>query len=327
MELIEIMAGATAGTATLRVPNKSTSELKVVTLTVNNSCNLSCNHCYLQYNGDRRTLSKEDEKMVLDCRHDFLAIVGKEPTFHPELVGRLVNRSCEMGRKTSIITNGFQLQSLSQETLAHLDFLDVSFDGGPKTYSQVRKGDFGELISKIKQAKNLGTKSVNALHTLYAENIDNLEDMVRVRDYVDFDTLAFSIYKVPHNHGSVRVTYSPLVEKVLPILVENRQFMESDNTKLLLTNADFVQGEPDKILERAESLGLVGKIHYTDDPLKIGVIRVTYDGKVLAPHDATHPLIYGSVGYSLQDSRFGNLNDIFRQIQQDKISQKSPLLR
>lgn len=316
------MAGATAGTAILRVPNEKTEDLKVVTLTVNNSCNFECPHCYLQYNGERRTLSEEDADKVLSANYDLLSIVGKEPTLSPKSLEKLVRVNSENGRKTSMITNGSRILTLPSEILTSLDYVDVSFDGGPKTYSQRRNAEFNAIVANISKAQKLGVRSVSALHTLYAENIRNLEDMMQVDNFMDLDKIAFSVYKVPHNHGAVRVTSDSLSGKILPTLADSKSFMENPKAILLLTDADFVQGEPDKVLEIANSLGLKNKIHYTPDPLRTGFVRVTYEGKVLAPHDATHPLLYASSGYSLQDKRFEDLNEIFRQLQDDKTHQE-----
>jgi MoaA/NifB/PqqE/SkfB family radical SAM enzyme len=49
------MAGAIAGTAILNC--KLQSALDTVALTINNSCNLHCPHCYLQYDGPNESIT------------------------------------------------------------------------------------------------------------------------------------------------------------------------------------------------------------------------------------------------------------------------------
>ncbi len=312
------MTGAIAGTAILHVPKERESGLQIVTLTVNNSCNLSCDHCYLQYNGVKSSLSKEHARKVLESDFRCLAIVGKEPTLNPEIVDYIVGENSKIGRNTSIITNGILLPNLSQKTLSSLDYIDVSFDGGPNTYSQRRKIDFNSTIQKIKQARNRGARSINALHTIYSENSKYLDDMMEIEDFFDFDTIAFSLFKVPHNHGNVRVTSASLVDQVLPTMANNYRFMNSEHAKLLVSSIDLPFGTYDDFFKRLKSLGLSHKVNYCDNPLDFGFVRVTYDGRVLTPHDAIHPKIYQKTGYSLDDSRFNSLNDIFTQLQHDK---------
>src|SRR3989344_1553589 len=317
------MTGATAGTAILKVPNEETEDLRVVTLTINNSCNLACDHCYLQYDGARNTLSEADAQRILDANFNLLTIVGKEPTLHPNIVQRLASENKARERVTGMITNGTLLSKMPEQALSALDYIDVSFDGGPDTYGQRRRADFNAVVDNIKQARpHVG--AINALHTLYAENIRDLADMMKVEDCFDFHTIAFSLYKVPHNHGFVRVSSGSLINQTLPALSENQSFMDSRRTRLLISRADITSGDPEQFFDKVEELGLKAKVHYCEDPLQLGFVRVTYDGRVLTPHDAIHPILYRTTGYSLNDPRFNTLNVIFSKLRQDN-SEQAPL--
>ena len=309
------MAGAIAGTAILHAPKENEGKLHTVTLTVNNSCNFECPHCYLQYSGPNTTLSIEDAGRVLDSDFSHLVIVGKEPTLSPEIVEYLVKENFK--RKTSMISNGLKLDNISQERLNDLTYIDISFDGGPETYSQRRKADFRIIIENIFKAYTAGAKHFNALHTLYAENTKNIKDMMRIEEsFPHFETIAFSPYKVPHNHGSVSVSKNSIKE-IFEALVNNNAFMDSSKTRLLLTNSDLTSGNPKKMLSNLETYELKDKVFYVGNPLDMGFIRVNYDGRVIAPDDATHPLLYRLKGYSIKDKQFKSLNEIF-----DKLAKK-----
>lgn len=224
-----------------------------------------------------------------------------------------------IGRRSSLITNGVRINDLSEVVLRNLSYVDVSFDGGPLTYNKMRAGDYGGLMRGLELAKERGLRKINALHTLYSENVDRINDMVSIEEDFDFGVVAFSPFKVPHNHGGVSVSRSSLVGKVLPELSESRRFMESDKTKLLVSRLDLTVGEPEKFFQRVDELGLSEKVHYVDNPLEKGFVRVNYDGRVLTPHDAVHPALYGAKGYSLGDKRFEGLNEIFTQLQKDEL--------
>src|ERR1022692_1029770 len=103
------MAGAMAGSAVLTARDR-VRELGIVTLTINNSCNLHCPHCYLQYAGENGDLIEwDDVSHILESRFNHLCIVGKEPLADrraADVTSRLVTAAVDMGRSCSFITNG-----------------------------------------------------------------------------------------------------------------------------------------------------------------------------------------------------------------------------
>lgn len=308
----KIMTGAMAGAAMLYVP-KETKKLHTVALTINNACNLKCPHCYLQYEGVTGTLSEENAKKIFNSDFKHLAIVGKEPTLNPGLVKELAVENSKLGRRTSIITNGVNLHSLSKQTLSLLDYIDISFDGGPETYNQVRSGDFKRVLTNAIQAHEQGVRSVNALHTLYAENIRNIEDMVSVGSLFKFDHIVFSPY-ISYNSGNAKVTRLSLTNEILPALAENAKFMNDERAKLLVSRLDLRSDNPEHFLNEVNRLGLKDKVHYFENPLINGVIRVNYDGLVLTPNDSIDTVSYKTKGYLLADPKFKNLNEILAQL-------------
>lgn len=313
------MAGAIAGTAILYAPKEKTNSLHTVTLTINNVCDGTCPHCYLQYDGREGTISKEHAEKILEADFKHLAIVGKEPCLNSELVRYFAMENSRKGRKTSIVTNGMNLHSLSKDTLERLDYIDVSFDGGPNTYAGRRGRDFKEVITNLEQAfKGTNLTNFNALHTLYSENLGNLDDMVKLQELFPFGNIAFSLYKVPYNHGSVHVTRASLLEEVVPALAKSSSFRNSPKTRLLISSLDLTTGNPRKFFDEIEWHGLTNKLHYVRNPLHHGFIRVTYDGKVLTPNDAIHPILYNVKGYSLKDHGFNSLNEIFAKLQKEE---------
>lgn len=311
----KIMTGAMAGTAMLYA-SKETKQLHTVTLTINNTCNLKCPHCYLQYESITEKLSGESAKKILNSDFKHLAIVGKEPTLNPELVEVLAVENSKLGRKTSIITNGINLHNLSKQTLRSLDYIDISFDGGPETYSKVRAGDFNHVLSNIIGARQQGARSINALHTLYAENIGNIEDMVKVGGLFEFDNIVFSPY-IRYNLENAKATRVSLAGVVLPALAGNDKFMAAEPAKLLVSRLDLQSDSLEHFLDEVNRLGLKDKVHYFENPLNNGVIRVSYDGLVLTPNDSVDTLSYRIKGYPISDPKFKNLNEVFYQLLKD----------
>lgn len=303
------MTGAMAGSAILNAPISS-DKLDTVTLTINNTCNLSCPHCYLQYSGAKTTISDDllDQIIKSDFRH--LAIVGKEPSVHPDAVKKLTKTMKNSGRTTSIITNGILMERFSSRTLSDIEFLDISLDGGPKTYSRYR---FSDIVRKIQQARSAGCRKINILHTIYKENLRNIDDMVAVREFVEFDKMLFSPYLTSRNHGKNLVTPISLVGEVLPALSVSEAFCDEPRAFLLVSGLHLAAENisvPD--LENSiKDMDLSEKILiFNKDPIEKGFIRVNYDGTVITPFQSLHPEDYKKSEFKLDGAH--SLEEIFQ---------------
>jgi sulfatase maturation enzyme AslB (radical SAM superfamily) len=299
------MAGAIAGTALLNLTknDKLSDKLEIVTLTVNNECNGGCPQCYLQYNGPENYVSGEvmDAIVAGDFRH--LAIVGKEPLFnasHAKQTENLAERVILSKKTVSMITNGANLYLLNDPEL--FSFIDVSFDGGKKTYS--RNGIYGKIIDNINNLRQSGVK-FNALHTLYGENLKNISDMVSINDDANFDIVMFSPYLMTRNDG-INYVSAVTLEEVFQKAADNKEFMAHKNT---LLNVDLFHAQQqginiNMVKEQTDKYGLENKTILFDSDLSKQVVRVTYDGYIMTPKDSLNPADYGQ-----RMKLKGNLNE------------------
>ncbi|MGV8161993.1 MAG: radical SAM protein [Candidatus Nanoarchaeia archaeon] len=296
------MGGAIAGTSVLKLnQEKENSSLELVTLTVNNLCNMACPHCYLEYDGKGDYASSELIDLVLNGTFKHLAIVGKEPLFnrsHAAKTEALARKTVDLGKTVSIITNGANLHYL--ENPATFSFIDVSIDGGRDSY--FRKGDYAKLINNVNGAISAGVE-VNALHTLYAENLKYVSDMVNVSRDAQFNLVMFSPYLITENYGTNSV--NPVsIESVLQNLSRNKEFMSAEN---VLLNLDIFHAEQNKLTKQqvndiVNKYDLASKTVFFDE-LSDKIVRVTYDGLIMTPRDSLNPAIYHA-----HKKLIGNLN-------------------
>ncbi len=295
------MAGAIAGTALLDLKiNKEIKEheINLVTLTVNNSCNLDCPHCYLQYFGKEGYI--EDKLVDVLVKDDFehLAIVGKEPLYnkeHAKKTSELIKKINLSGKTVSIISNGLNLPLL--ENSNYLKFIDISFDGGPTTYKTFRNNNYSSLIQKIRNIKTKNSDiNINALHTLYEENISNIDDMVEINNDYAFGTILFSPYLETKNLGTNYV-HKTSIDSLFEKLNSSKKFMDSRNT---LLNIDIFHAKQyglsmNEIKEKLSDYNLTSKVQlFETDLLNEGVVRITYDGLILSPEQSLHPAKYSN---------------------------------
>ncbi len=307
------MAGATAGSATTHL-NQLSDNLQVLTLTINNQCNMSCPHCYLQYDGDSGRISEELITSVISSKYSHLAIIGKEPLLDMEsarVTERLIHDCVRSGKTVSITTNGSGLSRLDSKTLGLVRWIDISLDGGPGTYQQYRGANYWKLIELAKHSLNKGLRELNALHTLTSENLHNLDDMVAIAEDVPWNQIIFSPYVMVRNHGKTPVSRVGL-DELLSALANSKNFLNCRNTTLML-GADFFkdQGiESEWLVDKIRDAGIFHKVSMiSHDPLRLGYMRLTYDGYIMTPYQSLHPADYHLSASSVKS--FANLQEAF----------------
>jgi sulfatase maturation enzyme AslB (radical SAM superfamily) len=290
------MAGAMAGTATLHFGDPS-SRLRVVTLTVNNVCNLRCPHCYLQYLGESNFMEPGVAAEVMRHGYEHLAIVGKEPLVDRKSANQcaeLIAGCLATGKSVSVITNGLGLPFLDATALQRLRWIDLSLDGGPESYSRYRKGSYARIIENLGHVRSNSATPVNALHVLSDTTVDRMGDMMAIRSDFDFNRIVFSPYQETRNDGLNVVSSLPL-NGLLTALSECTAFLDEQSAFLLLGPDTFLeQGYHDEaVIEMVHGFNLRDKVRLIPhDPLMLGFVRVTYDGMVLSPKASLHPSEY-----------------------------------
>ena len=309
------MGGAIAGTAILKnlTPSKS---LKTITLTLNNSCNFSCPHCYLQYNKRSFLIKEKTLNSVFNSEFNHLTIVGKEPLVSNSsisLLEKIVNKCIFNDKSVSIVTNGSGLNNLPTNIINQLAYIDVSFDGGSDSYNQFRRGSFKEIIAAINRIQNQHNVIFNALHTITSENINHIDDMVSIRELAKFQTIMFSSFLTTKHYGFNNVSTISLVDLLLKLASSN-SFMNSVEALLLI---DIYHVQQDNIPMRTlKELIIKNNLQskvalIEDDPIKHGIVRVTYDDYVLNPNESLHPRIYKDSKYLASKV---NINSAFEEL-------------
>ena len=94
------MSGAMAGSAIVGAQARRDS-LGTVTLTINNVCNLSCAHCYLQYDGREGLIDQDVINHIFESDFERICVVGKEPLANrasADTAGRIVDLASRKSR-------------------------------------------------------------------------------------------------------------------------------------------------------------------------------------------------------------------------------------
>lgn len=308
------LGGLVAGTAIADF-NEVATKLQLVALTVNNSCNLSCPHCYLQYAGIDKLIAPGDVDILIKQDFKHLAIVGMEPFLNPISAARtcwIAEQASSHGKSVSVITNGMGLNHLSREQIGLFDFFDISFDGGPNSYQLFRGASYDRLERNLLDAANLGA-NLNAIHVLYQENLEHIEDMISIEGQIPLNRVMFSPYMISKNDGTNGVNELGLFE-ILRALSKEQSFLNDDKSFFIIDqyHLDSLGLDKEYVLSEILSLDIRSKIHFVPhSPLQVGTIRATYDGLLLSPSDALNPAEYKSRGIPIQSETLDNAYKIF----------------
>ena len=126
----------------------------------------------------------EQEKAILKQVYDSgacgIAFEGGEPLLRNDLV-EILAFSRSLPLHTSLITNGTLLESRIDEIASYINgVVYVSLDGLEKTHDVIRGvgGSFRKAVRGISAAKEKVAVTINT--TIMAENIDEIESMVRL---------------------------------------------------------------------------------------------------------------------------------------------------
>jgi len=308
------MAGAIAGTAILNC--KLQDKLHTVALTINNVCNLSCPHCYLQYDGPNGLISAELQDHLFRSEFQHLAIVGKEPLatkLSSQLCVDLARRCHSSAKTASLITNGSRLSALAVDDARLFSWIDVSFDGGPSTYSSYRKGDYAGIIKALAHLRLNGYENINALHVLNDQTISEIDDMMQIAAAYPFQRIMFSPYIVTSNHGNNYVRPVSILT-ILGALAESESFRSNSSTLLVIDSAHLRNANLsfDECSDFIDHYRLSSKVlMIKEEPIKYGIVRLNYDGIALSPTDSLDPATYHANGVHLNHTPGVNLEDIF----------------
>lgn len=293
--------GAFAGSAAL-LCRELRSDVSVVTLTMNNSCNLKCPHCYLQYAEGDAYVAPYVVEAIAQSRAEAVAIVGMEPLKNrrsADELGLIVDAVKAGGKKVGLVTNGLNAHLMRPDTARLLDWVDVSVDGVRGTYRAIRGAPVAKLERGVAQLHELGVRQVNVLHTLHADNIGELAELASFgRELAAGGQVIFSPFSATRHEGV----------QARDLTITPRSFLDAlggldcDLTKCwVVLDLDWLPDKEDRAEFAARVDAELGgrTIMFTADPASYGMIRITYDARVMTPRQAMHTSDYRRTTRSL----------------------------
>jgi len=293
-------------------------------LVVNNECNLSCSHCYLQIpqlSGDRLNVAEWQQVIdsaVQDGIQQFL-IVGKEVLLGqtgPEvlaLLGKVHEQHPSL--RTGIMTNGVLLHKYFDLVEgANLSHMDISMEGDAQDHDAIRgAGAFDAVSSNVEAAARLLGEKLFVTLTLQKRNIRRLDKALMAFSSLGVRSVSFAPYKaMPYTDASLELAD----EDYLDFLANLKQLGQLPLPHEMMLQVDACAACPEMLLHFMQSKWFnldamvangTGSL-YLNRRLKNGLIisfrfqpwdlsfdlhaRVAVNGSIVCAVDAYNPRAY-----------------------------------
>jgi hypothetical protein len=170
------------------------------------------------------------------------------------------------------------------------------------------------MFANVRRLFDAGFDRFNALHVINERTVSSLDDMLAPETVAPFRSIMLQPYIATQNHGVNRISGLGL-EALLDAVASNVAFRNERRAFLLVDCEHLEQAglAPDDFLRLVGRLGISEKVRFfPSDPLLHGLLRVTYDGYVLAPLDSLHPALYGQTAVArLGSGKHADLDDLF----------------
>jgi len=196
---------------------------RTLTFILNNSCNLSCRHCYLQVESLTSNALRVEEwdkvfDSALDQNPDLLCLSGKEiflGNSGADALAMLTAKKHGRASRTRIgaITNGTLLhRHRAAVEQADLDYLDISFDGGSDAHDALRGvGSFAAASRNATWAARSFGKRLFAGLTVQRANFQKMREAISEITALGIQTIGCGFYqRVPYSDESLALADAEL---------------------------------------------------------------------------------------------------------------------
>lgn len=198
---------------------------RTLTFVINNSCNLSCRHCYLQVESLTTTILRSEEwtrvfTSALQQNPDLICLSGKEIFLGQTGVDALnslsqLKKKFSAGTRIGAITNGTLLHKhRSMVEQVDLDYLDISFDGGSEAHDALRgAGSFAAAAKNAAWTSQIFGNRLFAGLTVQRANFRAMANAITEITGLGIQTIGCGFYqRVPYSDETLALTDSELDE-------------------------------------------------------------------------------------------------------------------
>lgn len=300
--------------------------LQIVSVVINNLCNLNCSHCYLR-SENTNSLSHDEWNLFFlslfkTVQPSVVTIAGKEPFINDQSAAVLFNalelrdkyqEHSEYTTRLGVITNGTRLHRYrDQITASNLDYMDISIDGLPNTHDSIRgNGAFSRLSNNLKWLVDAHPDRIWITHTITEKNYEEFPEFVNYCvSELEVPRLSVGIIRsLSHTKQSLDLTAASLKHFFSDIFPQISEIPLSKPVDIILDIDPEVSDlitilQENNLLNRPGTMGseviaypngVTLRIHYSTVPVGFWrAVRVSEEGHWLAAEDLLYQAEYHS---------------------------------
>ncbi len=295
-----------------------------LTMLVNDKCNLSCRHCYLQTDGLSRTqLNVGEWTTIIDSAAEhgvsLFVLAGKEPltgSVGPCLVEHLGDLRRQTDIRTGMITNGTLLdRHQTRIENANFSYIDISMEGDHVDNDAIRgEGAFAAARPNVEWATRLLDERLFITMTLQKENIVRFPSAIEAFGQLGVKSVGASSYiPLPYTDSALALSQGQLQSFFHGLDALGQLTLDHD----MCVQIDVGTLAPDTLVAFMESdwfdmdsmeVDLSGflyagyrfcnglSLHFRFVPWPLSIsssCRISLDGHLLAVEDSLQPRLYG----------------------------------
>lgn len=165
-------------------------------------CNLNCPYCYVGCERNKKELTTEEWKKVIDQLpfYSIATLVGGEPLIRKDFIDILAHTSKKILNKVHVVSNGVLINDeiIKAFIKYKLLLLSVSLDGYGETHDKNRGKDgiFDKIISNLENLKAKKKNQMVDIKTIVLENnLNDLPKLYKLCEKMGFEFLSISFLR------------------------------------------------------------------------------------------------------------------------------------
>lgn len=228
-------------------------------------CNLNCPYCYVGCERNKKELTTEEWKKVIDQLpfYSIATLVGGEPLIRKDFIDIFAYTSKKILNKVHVVSNGVLINDeiIKAFIKYKLLLLSVSLDGYGETHDKNRGKDgiFDKIISNLENLKAKKKNQMVDIKTIVLENnLDDLPKLYKLCEKMRFEFLSISFLR--NNNWKQN---SVLQESFIPEFTQNypiQKYFDMEHFKEVYKEIEGIKGKT--------KLRFSPKFEYSENPLE-----------------------------------------------------------
>ena len=228
-------------------------------------CNLNCPYCYVGCERNKKELTTEEWKKVIDQLpfYSIATLVGGEPLIRKDFIDIFAYTSKKILNKVHVVSNGVLINDeiIKAFIKYKLLLLSVSLDGYGETHDKNRGKDgiFDKIISNLENLKAKKKNQMVDIKTIVLENnLDDLFKLYKLCEKMGFEFLSISFLR--NNNWKQN---SVLQESFIPEFTQNypiQKYFDMEHFKEVYKEIEGIKGKT--------KLRFSPKFEYLENPLE-----------------------------------------------------------